>query len=248
MVNEIPAYHTDLAYIHDVGFGDFARRSAPGLLTHLPPVEQCTTPVIDLGCGSGIWARALVDAGYRVVGVDLSAAMLELAQQRVPEAEFHQDSFLSFPFPPCQAVTALGEVFNYLFDERNSFESLEQTCRKIHAALMPGGVLIFDVAELDRSKGRTQIFREGPDWTCLVEFERDESRQQLTRRIISFRKLGELYRRQEVIHRQQLYDSQQVRQLLERIGFQVEVVRAYGDYPLFPGLAGFVAGKPEERP
>ena len=26
------AYKDDLAYIHDVGFGDFARNSAPGLL------------------------------------------------------------------------------------------------------------------------------------------------------------------------------------------------------------------------
>jgi predicted TPR repeat methyltransferase len=28
--------------------------------------------VIDLGCGSGLWARGFVDAGYRVLGIDIS--------------------------------------------------------------------------------------------------------------------------------------------------------------------------------
>ncbi len=238
------AYQTDLAYIHDTGYGDFARKSTPGLLQYLQEAGIHNGRIVDLGCGSGIWARELVDAGYEVVGVDISADMIEIARQLVPEAEFHVASFLKFPIPSCRAVTALGEVFNYLFDADNSLRSLKSVCEKAFHALSPGGLLIFDVAGLDRFQGQRQAFTEGEDWACLVEYQHDESKQQLTRRIVTFRKVGENYRRQEEIHRQQLFDESEIKAMLEGIGFHTHSVRAYGDFPLMKGLTGFVARKP----
>lgn len=44
--------------------------------------------VLDLGCGSGRHAEALIRSGLDVVGVDRSAAMLSLARARVPGARF----------------------------------------------------------------------------------------------------------------------------------------------------------------
>ena len=108
------AYDTDLAFVHDVGFGAFARNSAPGILNLLVRSGITEGRIVDLGCGSGIWAKELVNSGYGVVGVDISPAMIEIARRRVPEAEFHVQSFLQFGVPACRAVTALGEVFNYL--------------------------------------------------------------------------------------------------------------------------------------
>jgi len=66
----VDAYETDLAYIHDRGFGDFARRSAPGLLKLLRQNGIVDGLVVDLGCGSGIWAHQLANAGFQVMGVD----------------------------------------------------------------------------------------------------------------------------------------------------------------------------------
>src|ERR1051326_4058162 len=103
-------YGDDLAYIHDAGFGGFANGSAPGLLALLDRAGLAARLVVDLGCGSGIWARHLTDAGFPVVGVDISPAMIKLARKRVPEAEFHVASFLDFEISACGAVTALGEV------------------------------------------------------------------------------------------------------------------------------------------
>jgi len=237
------AYESDLAYIHDQGYGGFARGSAPGLLKHLRETGIRDGRIVDLGCGSGIWARELVDAGFEVVGVDISAAMIEIARQRVPEAEFHVKSFLQFPVPPCRAVTSLGEVFNYLFDADNSLRSLQAMCKNAFNALSPGGLLIFDVAEPGRCRGRTQAFTEGVDWTCLVEYQHDEQNQQLTRRIVTFRKTGDAYRRHEETHRQQLFEEASIVQMLESVGFQVRPVRRYDDYPLAEGVVGFVARK-----
>lgn len=243
-MDEQQGYGTDLAFVHDEGFGDFARRAAPGLLRWLREAGILDGIVVDLGCGSGIWARELLDAGYQVVGVDLSAAMIELARRRAPEAELHVGSFLRFPWPPCRAVTAIGEVFNYLFDPDHSLQSLDKVCRDIFAALAPGGLLIFDVAEPGRCRGRTQAFTEAQDWTCLVEYQHDEPRHRLTRRIVTFRRVGECFRRGEETHPQQLFEEDAVVTMLTRIGFEVQPARAYGEYPLAEHVVGIVARRP----
>jgi SAM-dependent methyltransferase len=240
----VGAYECDLAYIHDSGFGGFARGSAPGLLKLFRQRGITEGPVVDLGCGSGVWARALTDSGYQVIGVDISPAMIELARQRVPEGEFQVGSFIQYRLPPCRVVTALGEVFNYLFDPNNSLRTLRRVCQRVFQALTPKGLLVFDVAEPDRCKGLTQRFMEGEGWTCLVECRQDVARQQLTRRIVSFRKVGGTYRRHEESHTQQLYRGTKIAELLRDLGFRVRQVRSYGQYSLPPRVVAFVARKP----
>jgi SAM-dependent methyltransferase len=248
-MNQPAAYQSDLAYIHHHGYGQHAQEAAPAILKILRENNIKDGTVVDLGCGSGIWARALCDAGYQVIGVDLSSAMIELARERVPEAELHVASFLKFPIPHCQAVTALGEIFNYLFDASNSFTSLRRVCKTIHQALTPGGVLMFDIAEPGRSRGVTQSFRRGKDWACLVEYEHDGARKRLTRRIVTFRKTGDVYRQAEEIHKLQLYGAKDVARMLRDHGFRVRVMRNYGKYRLPEKLAAFVARKPlRDRP
>jgi hypothetical protein len=44
------AYQDDLAYIHDTGFGGFARGSAPGLLDLFTAPGIRKGLVVDLGC------------------------------------------------------------------------------------------------------------------------------------------------------------------------------------------------------
>lgn len=239
------AYLEDLAYIHDRGYGGFARGAAPGLLGMLRDANIVEGTVIDFGCGSGIWAAELGSAGYDVVGVDISPAMLEIARQRAPRATFHQSSFREFQLPRCRAVTALGEVFNYLFDESHSERELAELCGRIYAALEPGGLLIFDVADTERHRSSKQMFTEGEDWACLVEYQHDDELKQLGRRIISFRKIGDLYRRSEEIHRQQLFSEQQILGMLAKQGFEARSMRSYGDYRLGAGVIGYAARKPQ---
>ena len=49
----------------------------------------------DLGCGPGHVARYLHERGVRVIGVDLSYGMVELARRLNPGIEFRQDNMLS---------------------------------------------------------------------------------------------------------------------------------------------------------
>ena len=74
--------------------------------------------------------------------------------------------------------------------------------------------------------------------------EREEERGTMTRRIVSFRKVGEHYRRDDEVHRVRLYDSSELSAELARAGFEVRTMRSYGDYALGEGHAAFEARKP----
>lgn len=235
----MPGYHPDLAYIHDAGFGDYARKSAPGLLAILRRAGIRTGLVVDLGCGSGIWAAELIPRGYEVLGIDSSSAMIELARKQAPAARFVNASFLKAKLPVCDAVTALGEVFNYTFDRRNGPRELARLFQRVHDALRPGGVFIFDIAEPGRALRCAHA--EGEDWAIL--FAAEASRDLLIRRMTTFRRIGKLYRRSEETHRLRLYRSSEIAAELRGAGFAVRVLRAYGRMPLPSGNAAFVATK-----
>jgi len=55
--------------------------------------------VLDVGSGTGEpYARMLVDAGFDVVGIDVAPRMVEIARERVPEAEFVELSMTELEF------------------------------------------------------------------------------------------------------------------------------------------------------
>ena len=200
------AYREDLAYIHDVGFGHLAKNAAQVLLDALRQSAIDRGTVIDLGCGSGLLARELAAAGYGVLGIDISEALLNIAKERVPTAHFRQESILKAELPPCAAVAAIGECFNYLFDEDNTEQALYALLRSIHEALDPGGLLLFDVAEPGRipGSGSQQAHTQGEDWAVIMSADEDRTNGLLTRRITTYRKVGELYRRDQEIHQLRL--------------------------------------------
>jgi SAM-dependent methyltransferase len=202
--------------------------------------------VVDLGCGSGLWARELVDAGYQVLGIDISEAMIELSRKKVPEAEFRVGSLFEEYIPPCIAVTAVSEVLNYLFDAENEDWGLGRLSQRVHDALVPGGVFVFDVLGPGQVPpgAKARGFRVGEDWAVLAEREEDVERGTMERRIVSFRKAGEYYRRDDEVHRVRLYDPLGLSAELERAGFRVRTMRSYGNHPLSEGHAAFVARKP----
>jgi SAM-dependent methyltransferase len=235
-------YREDLAYVHDAGFGGFTLGSAPGILEILHRNDIREGLVVDLGCGSGLWAQELARARYSVLGIDISEEMIDIARRRVPEAEFRVASVFEASIPPCNAVTALGEVLNYLFDPNNDDDALIGLFRRVYDALVPGGVFVFDVAEPGQVARGTRGFTEGKDWVVLVE--KDEERGTLTRRIVTFRRAGQHYRRSDEVHRQRLYKAPDVAGGLRRVGFRVRMIRGYGRYPLPRAHAAFVARKP----
>lgn len=238
-------YKQDLAHVHDIGYGDHARKAAAEICKILANNNILDRLIVELGCGSGISALEFARRGYKILGIDISSAMVDLARARVPQAEFYKASLFKIDLPPCAVVTAIGECLNYLFDPDNQDDRLQQLFERIYQALMPGGLFIFDVAEPGLlEKGDEQHFTEGHDWLVLVEKEENLEQSTLTRRIITLRKIGEQYRRDDEVHHIRLYRSTDLAHKLRQAGFKIQSMRSYGDYQLPRAHAAFVARKP----
>jgi SAM-dependent methyltransferase len=222
-------YPADLARIHDEGFGDFARAAACELLRRLPP----TGLVVELGCGTGISSEIIVAAGYDVLGIDISPDMLAIARRRVPSAELREGSLWDAELPRCIAVTAFGEVLNYAADKRAGEGQLPALFARVHGALEPGGVFLFDFATPGRAgPPRTQ---EGDGWR--IRSETVEAAGVLERRMA-------FDDGHEEVHTLRLYEPAFVQKCLEGPGFSSEALVAYCDFGFWPGYAAFAAVKP----
>lgn len=110
--------------------------------------RRCGDPVLDVGCGTGRVALALARAGSRVVGIDTSQAMLDIAHARVREAGLSRRVDLLYR-DVCElelesrfalAVFALNGFLHLL-----TVQAQRAALRNIARALLPGGVLIVDL-------------------------------------------------------------------------------------------------------
>jgi ubiquinone/menaquinone biosynthesis C-methylase UbiE len=85
------------------------------------------TTVLDVGCGSGAFLRAAADSGASVCGLDASAALLERARSRVPEAELRRGDlqFLPYHADAFDVVTS----FNSFWFAADPIEALREARR-----------------------------------------------------------------------------------------------------------------------
>jgi demethylmenaquinone methyltransferase/2-methoxy-6-polyprenyl-1,4-benzoquinol methylase len=103
--------------------------------------SEIGAPVLDLGCGTGRLTDRANEAGYRVVGLDVSAAMLTAAQER-GVSRLVQGSAFRLPFRDGSFAGAVsGFVLRNLDDLPAAFAELARVLR-------PGaGVAIVDITE-----------------------------------------------------------------------------------------------------
>jgi SAM-dependent methyltransferase len=106
--------------------------------------------VLDLGCGTGVpTARQLADAGFDVVGVDLSGGMVKLAREYVPGATFHQLDLADLrPGGPRDLgrFDAVAAFFSLLMLPRAEIPLALLTVRHL---LVPGGLFVLSMVEAD---------------------------------------------------------------------------------------------------
>ncbi|HEY1563530.1 MAG TPA: class I SAM-dependent methyltransferase [Gaiellaceae bacterium] len=140
------------------------------------------TTLVDLGCGTGLLAAAAAPQCARVVGVDVSPAMLDVARRRSDAVEWVEAGFLTYEHrgePP------------QLVHSRNALHHLPDFWKgvalaRIHDLLAPGGVLVlrdlvYDFEAADAA-GRIEEWlasaapSSGAGWTReeLEEHVRDE--------------------------------------------------------------------------
>jgi SAM-dependent methyltransferase len=237
-----PIYKTDLAWIHHVGFGDFARSAGPQVLKILRQAGIRGGTLVDIGCGSGIFAALAEQTGFHVIGVDFSQAMLSLAKRESPKSRFIPSSLDKFTVLPCDVVTALGEPFNYGARRRSS--DLRRLFARIARALRPGGMFLFDLILHEGQPMNYRSWRAGNGWTILWEVTENQKRRELTRHNITFRTVRGRIRRGEERHTVHLFKRNEVEQALRAAGFKFVVSPKYGPWSLPRRRLAFIATKP----
>ncbi|MEM9090695.1 MAG: class I SAM-dependent methyltransferase [Cyanobacteria bacterium P01_F01_bin.53] len=108
------------------------------LLPYVPPQGE----ILDLCCGTGQLIQPLVEAGYKVTGLDGSAEMLSHAKENAPKATYCLEDARTFD---------IGKDFNGVFSTSASLnhlmtlEDLTQVFERVYASLQAGGIFVFDL-------------------------------------------------------------------------------------------------------
>ena len=236
-------YQSDLAWIHHVGYSQHVERVWPGVVDLLR--DRGLAPgarVLDVGCGSGLLARKLQDAGFEVLGVDASPAMIELARRHEPRANFQvvrlptsRRQGSEGALPASDAVVSTGHVLNYLETRAQIAQALAELAR----AVRRGGLLAIDLM--------TERYRERPDlgavhakveddWVMVTRFSRPEP-YGFDRAITVFRREAGAWRRSNEHHRNVTFDVDEALLVLRENGVEAQARASFGTEELPDGLA-----------
>jgi SAM-dependent methyltransferase len=241
---QAPYYREDLALAHHLGFGFHADACAPGIVGLLDGVRRREGLVLELGCGSGLLTRHLIDAGCRVLATDASPAMLALARDHVPEAEDVRQLVLpDDPLPPADAVVSVGHALSYLPGEDAVHRALTAAAR----ALRPGGVLALDLCGLEWAEAwgeRSTRAWVRDDW-AMVTTSWAPSPVRYVREITTFVRRGDgMWRRDDERHDNVLVDVSVVPGLFAEHGVIARTAPSFGTESLPRGLVAVIGSRP----
>jgi SAM-dependent methyltransferase len=127
------------------------------LIPYLDMVQEFgARSVLDLGCGTGVFALLLADRGVSVIGVDPARASLEVARAKPGAERVTWISGDASAIPASVAVDAVTMTANvaqvFLADA-----DWDATLAAVFGALRPGGRLLFETRDPSR--------RAWEDWT-----------------------------------------------------------------------------------
>lgn len=111
--------------------------------------------IVDLGCGTGLITCELARQGYRLIGIDPSPRMLEIARRRScgDRVQWIDGDASRIGTPNADLAFMSGHVVQFFLTE----ESWSATLSALRGALRPGGHLAFE----SRNPGA----REWESWT-----------------------------------------------------------------------------------
>ncbi len=137
------AYYYDLEYRQVTGDLDFYREMARQV--------GAQAKILEIACGSGRVVLPLLQAGFRVTGLDNSSFMLDLARQKVAGMEPQLQNHAHFVQAEMQNFDLGNSQFDLIFIALNSFLHLltqvdQLNCLKtIRRHLAPTGLFIVDI-------------------------------------------------------------------------------------------------------
>lgn len=149
-VAEVDAYDRRMATFRDV---DSENRTILGTLG-LPPGAS----ILEIGCGTGRFARMASSQGHAVTAVDVSKTMLDYVaakakEEGLPQIDLQQAGFLTMDTAPeiYDAVVSVAALHH--LPDAWKYVAL----RRVHACLKPGGQFILRDVVFSSSQGDPRV-------------------------------------------------------------------------------------------
>jgi ubiquinone/menaquinone biosynthesis C-methylase UbiE len=220
-----------LAEVYDSGgWDEYSRRLLPYLHEVLRRFRFRQKSVLDMACGTGTLAIALAQEGYRVVGVDRSAAMLQQARDKSRQAKvqvtfLRQDMRKLSLKEGVDLATCFFDSINYLL----SYQDLVSTFARVARALNPGGLFVFDIntpsglaSHWDHHKGA----RDLGDVAIIGTNSYDPENKLGTISITVFKKINSkgvasLFEKFSEVHTERAYSTSEVKNALREGGLKL---------------------------
>ncbi len=220
------AYNPSFARIYNIRWTAFAQNAAPRLRAcyESTPVGQQNHSLLDLCCGTGQLALHFLDNGYRVVGLDLSEAMLDYARANAAayivsgQTRFIQGDAADFELNERFGLAlSTFDALNHLPD----FTALKGCFLSVYPALVEGGSFIFDLNTTEGLRRWTGIsVEDSPELMLVTRALFDETSQKAFTRISGFALAAEaLYERFEETTYEVAFNLQAVKKALLETGF-----------------------------
>ncbi|MFF8609502.1 class I SAM-dependent methyltransferase [Streptomyces sp. NPDC015346] len=114
--------------------------------TYLRMAEEFgTQQVLDIGCGTGVFALLLADRGADVVGIDPAQASVDVARAKPGSERVRWICGDATALPPLQVdlATMTANVAQEIVDP----DTWQKTLRGAYEALRPGGHLVFETRD-----------------------------------------------------------------------------------------------------
>lgn len=179
--------------------------------------------IIDICCGTGGITNELYKKGYRIIGLDSSSDMLEIAAKRfsdygskiqlicqdIRDIKLHKKQ---------NAVVCINDGINYILKK----EDLDLVFANIFDILHENGIFLFDISSQKKlsSMHLQSYFEENEDSAYIWYNKYDESNKILTMDISLYSQIEKnIYKKLNEIHVQKAYSITEILKSLEATGF-----------------------------
>lgn len=192
--------------------------------------KENISSIIDLGCGTGEITYQLAEKGFQLTGVDLSAEMLAIAEQKQQRYNLQNTiRWINMDLRELETATTYDiaisfcDVINYIVDE----QEVEQVFNRVFDSLSSGGLFLFDVHSERYLRGLTnQTFGEVRDNASYLWFCHEGTEMGMVEHDLTFfiKNDQQLYDRIDEYHTQRTFSIQKYQDILSRCGFDLKCI------------------------
>ncbi|RRD40072.1 class I SAM-dependent methyltransferase [Leptotrichia sp. OH3620_COT-345] len=195
--------------------------------------------VLDLGCGTGEFIYRFLKDGFSVTGVDISADMLKIAEEKIKSKNIKissykliKDNIVSYShIKKVDYVICNFDTVNYLENKKEFEKFIDKSAEN----LKKGGYLIFDAVteEIFEEIFENGIFLdEEPEYTSIWRYEKLSFEKYFVEIDLFIKQKEEenLFRKYNEQHNKFIYDPQWIVKTVQSKGFEIFDVAKNPDF------------------